>query len=49
MEKNYTVPKFELVRQDEQNRVFFTASGGGPTEVTATGSITSMSKTSASW
>jgi len=48
MRKNYNEPKFELVRQNESNRVFFTASGPAPTP-TPSGSISSMSKVTGSW
>jgi len=42
--KEYKAPLFQFVRQNEQNRKFFTASGGpAPTSVT-TGTITSMSR-----
>jgi len=48
--KEYRSPQFQLVRQDEQNKVFFTASGGPSGSDSVTGSISSMSSTSAtSW
>jgi len=37
--KEYKTPLFHLVRRDEQNTVFFTASEGGPAKTTATGSL----------
>jgi len=47
--KEYKTPQFQIVRQDEQNRVFFTASGSSAGSGSVTGSITSMSSTSGVW
>jgi len=43
--KEYSSPLFRFVIRNEQNKVFFTASGGGSDSVS--GSITSMSSTTA--
>jgi len=47
--KAYKTPQFQLVRQDEQNRVFFTASGSSAGSGGVTGSISSMSSTAGGW
>lgn len=39
--KLYAAPLFELVRQDDANKVFFTASGG-PTTTTVTAGLSSI-------
>jgi len=44
--KEYKTPQFQLVRQDEQNRVFFTASGEGPK---LTGTLGTATQTTAGW
>jgi len=43
----YTTPLFEVVEQDESNKVFFATSGGSTPSVSA--SINSMTSTSGSW
>jgi len=43
--KEYKTPQFRLVRQDEQNKVFFTGSGGP----SFGGSLKAMSSTSSAW
>jgi len=45
--KEYRSPQFQLVRQDEQNKIFFTASGGD-TKLTGTlGTATQQTVTTA--
>jgi len=46
--KEYKAPQFQLVRQDEQNKVFFTASGG-PALTSVGGKLGSMSSTNGAW
>jgi len=43
--KEYEAPKVELVKQDESNKVFFTASGAP----SVGGSLGKMTSTSTSW
>jgi len=45
--KEYKTPTFQLVKQDEQNKVFFAASGPALTSVG--GSLGSMSSTNGAW
>jgi len=45
MNKIYEKPQFQLVRQDESNKVFFAASGAPALG----GSLGSMSSTAGSW
>jgi len=39
--KEYETPEFQLVRQDEQEKVFFAFSGSSPATTYDTGSTTS--------
>jgi len=44
--KEYWSPQFQLVRQDEQNKIFFTASGGpgpGPSPKSAGATLSNVS------
>jgi len=47
--KEYSSPQFQLVRQDEQNKIFFTASGGSSGSDSVSGSIASMTSTATAW
>jgi len=50
--KEYKTPQFQFVRQDEQNKIFFVASGGSsnPAGTSVSGGITSMTvNTSTGW
>jgi len=46
--KEYKAPQFQLVRQDEQNKVFFTASGA-PAAPSVGGSLGSMTSDTGGW
>jgi len=46
--KEYKTPKFQIVKQDEQNKVFFAASGT-PGAPSFGGSLGSMSSTTGAW
>jgi len=49
MEKIYTQPKFEFVRMDESNKVFFVASGTPGSPSLGSCSLVSIEKTTGSW
>jgi len=48
MEKKYQQPVFELVRQDQSNKVFFTASGG-PSPASVSGVLGSIGISTGEW
>jgi len=44
--KEYEAPKFECVRQDESNKVFFAASGSAPATTASIANVTGSGITS---
>jgi len=48
MEKQYALPQFQLVRQNDSNKIFFAASGT-PGAPALGGALGAMTKTNGSW